>query len=103
MVKYLPLLNWDIGFPQRKRVAISTNGVPVAYDFLYSWNETEDTFLTCTITRVVDSSVMWIGVINKLNPFEVKDPITHAIQFTLMARELDKSLELLKIWLFEES
>ena len=102
MVQYLPLLNFDIGFPQRQRVSIPTDDIYYAYDFLWRWNESSATFLTCTITRAVDSAIMWIGTVNKLNPLEIKDPVTDAVQFTMMARELDKDLELLKVWVFPE-
>ena len=103
MVKYLPYLDWDLGFPLLQRVAIETDGVLKAYDFRWGWNESVDAFLTCTITRVEDSAIMWIGAIQKLNPIEVKDPTTDAVQFTMMARELDKDLSLLEVWIFEES
>jgi hypothetical protein len=45
---------------------------------------------------------MWTGAVHKNNALEVRDPTTHDVQFTFMARELDKALELLEVWVFEE-
>lgn len=98
-IKTLPALDWKLGFPQRKRVSISTNSVKKAYDFRFRWNG--DLFI-CEITRVADAAVMWKGVLHKLNPVEIRDPTTHAVQYTLLARELDYALESLEIWVFEE-
>jgi len=104
LAKVLPALDWDLGFPQKQRVAISTNGVLKAYDFLWHWNESDSSnpLLVCEITRVEDGAVMWRGVVHKLNPIEIKDPTTKEVQFTLMARELDKNIEQLEVWVFEE-
>lgn len=99
MVKTIPALDWNIGFPQKQRISISTSGILKAYDFLWRWNSTN---LICEITRVEDSATMWRGVVQKLNPVEVRDPVLFDTQFTFMARELDKNLELLEVWVFEE-
>jgi len=104
MVKILPGLDWNIGFPQRQRVAISTNGILKAYDFLWRWNESDAPLLllVCDITRVEDSAIMWRGVVHKLNPIEIKDPARYDVQFTIMAQELSKTLQLLEVWVYEE-
>lgn len=104
MVKTLPSIDWDLGFPQAQRIAISTAGVLKAYDFVWRWNEADanNPLLTCKITRAEDSAVMWTGAVHKNNALEVRDPTTYEVQFTFMARELDKALKLLEVWVFEE-
>lgn len=104
MVKILPPIDWNLGFPQRIRTAINTGGILKAYDFLWRWNENDSITpqLICEITRVEDAIVMWRGVIQKLNPVEVRNSTTYEVQFTFMVRELDKALKLLEVWVFEE-
>lgn len=98
-VKVLPSLDFNLGFPQKIRVAINTGETLKAYDFLFRWNDAQ---FICEITRVEDSAIMWRGVVNKFNPIEIKDPDRYDVQFTMMARELDKDLELFETWVFEE-
>jgi hypothetical protein len=103
MIKIIPQLDWNLGFPQRQRIGINTGGILKAYDFLFRWNESgSEPLLICEITRVEDGATMWRGTIQKLNPFEVEDPVRYDVQFTLMARELDRDNQLLEIWAFEE-
>lgn len=92
MVKIIPFEEkW--GFPQLQRVKI--NGT--AYDFFFRWNY-EANFCVLTITRVEDSTTVFNGKLAVKNPYEVQDPSTYEVLFTILPWQINESKA--EVWVF---
>jgi len=102
MVKVMPKLNDRQPLPQKQRVNILILGVLTKFEFLYRENPVNG-LIICEIKRIRDGAIMWIGVFSVYNPIEIRDPVTKAVQFTLMPKSLSTDLNNFEIWVFEET
>ena len=83
----------NLGLPQKQRVKIANR----AYQLYYSWNS-QGEFVRLRITRVEDGAVVFNSKLVELNPYEVKDPATYEVLFTLLPYKLSK--DEVEVWVF---
>jgi hypothetical protein len=92
MVRVLPF-DKNLGYPQRQRVLINQ----VQYDLIYRWNHTGG-FCVLTVLRSTDEHVIWRGKLVRLQGYEVRDPVTRALLWTLMPHQVDTTTA--EVWVF---
>lgn len=82
-----------LGYPQIQLVKINN----VAYKLFYRWNY-RGNFVVLRIRRVEDDEILFEGKLTVKNPFEIKDPKTHEVLFTILPWRVDeKNCE---VWVF---
>ncbi|MEM2726665.1 MAG: hypothetical protein QXV61_00200 [Archaeoglobaceae archaeon] len=91
LVKVLPF-DKKIGFAQKAMVKIKNQ----VYRLFYSWNA--NGFVTLRI-RDLDGRIVFNGKLAEKNAYEVKDPATHEVLFTILAWKVEK--EEVEVWVFE--
>lgn len=92
MVRVLPF-DTALGYPQRQRVLINQ----VQYDLIYRRNHTGG-FCVLTILRTTDERVIWRGKLVLLQGYEVRDPTTRTLLFTIMPHLVDATKA--EVWVF---
>ena len=91
-VNVLPF-DQKLGYPQRQKVMI--NGE--AYQLFYRWNY-QGNFAVLRIRRVEDNEIVFEGKLTVKNPFEIKDPKTHEVLFTILPWQVDEKTA--EVWVF---
>jgi len=96
MVRVLPF-DRGLGYPQRQRALINQ----VQYDLIYRWNHTGG-FCVLTVLRSPGRSpgerVIWRGKLVRLQGYEVRDPDTRTLLFTIMPHLVDTTKA--EVWVF---
>jgi len=92
-VKVLPF-DEKLGYPQKQLVKISGK----AYRLFYRWNY-EGNFAVLKIRRMEDNVIVFEGKLTEKNPFEVKDPQTYEVLFTILPWSVDDRRA--EVWVFE--
>lgn len=95
MMATVQILPFDekLGFPQKQLVNINKR----AYRLFYRWNHVGG-FAVLRIRRMTDNEIVFEGKLTEKNPFEVKDPTTYEVLFTILPWKVnDKQAE---VWLF---
>lgn len=90
IVNVLPF-DQKIGFPQKQMVKIGS----VAYRLFYRLNR--NGFVTLRI-RKVDGTIVFNGKLAEKNVYEVKDPKTHEVLFTILPWVVNK--DGVEVWVF---
>ena len=92
-VKILPF-DEKLSYPQKQLVKI--NGK--AYRLFYRWNYGGN-FAVLRIRRLEDNVIVFEGKLTEKNPFEVKDPQTYEVLFTILPWNVNN--EKAEVWVFE--
>jgi len=92
LVSVLPF-DERLGYPQIQLVKINN----VAYKLFYRWNY-QGNFAVLRIRRVTDDKIVFEGKLMVKNPFEVKDPTTHEVLFTILPWLVDSYQA--EVWVF---
>lgn len=92
VVKILPF-DKILGFPQPQSVLIDN----VGYRLYYRWNHKTD-FGHLRITKISTNKIISNKPLTKQNAFEVKDPITLELLFTLFPYEVTEDVA--EVWVF---
>lgn len=80
-------------FPQRQKVLIDG----IAYNLYYRWNN-RGSFGHLKITKTSTNEIVSNRALTKQNAFEVKDPTTLEVLFTLFPYEVTS--EKVEVWVF---
>lgn len=91
MVRVLPF-DKVLGYPQRQRVLINQ----VQYDLIYRWNHTGGFCVLTVLER--GERIIWRGKLVRLQGYEVRDPVTRALLWTLMPHQVDTTTA--EVWVF---
>ena len=93
MIGMLPF-DENLGYSQKQLVKINNK----AYRLFWRWNY-QGNFAVLRIRRLEDDIIVFEGKLTEKNPFEVKDPTTYEVLFTLLPWTVtDKNAE---VWVFE--
>ena len=92
MVNVLPF-DKNLGYPQKQRVKIGGK----AHQLFYRWNY-QGNFAVLRITRLEDRIRVLESKLTPKNPFEVKDPVTYEVLFTILPWSIDSTKA--EVWVF---
>ena len=91
-VKVLPF-DTKLGYPQKQLVKINNK----AYRLFWRWNY-QGNFPVLRIRRLEDDKIVFEGKLTEKNPFEVKDPATYEVLFTILPWNVTD--EKAEVWVF---
>lgn len=82
-----------LGYPQKQLVKINNT----AYLTFWRWNY-QGNFAVLRIRRLEDNQIVFEGKLTEKNPFEVKDPQTYEVLFTVLPWTVNE--EKAEVWVF---
>lgn len=87
------LFDPKLGYPQKQLVKIGNE----AYRLFWRWNY-QGNFAVLRICRMTDNQIVFEGKLTEKNPFEVKDPSTYEVLFTILPWRVSE--ERAEVWVF---
>ena len=80
-------------YPQKQLVKIGNK----SYRLFWRWNH-QGNFAVLRIRRLEDNQIVFEGKLTEKNPFEVKDPATYEVLFTILPWKV--SSDKAEVWVF---